>query len=660
VLYYPRRKRNSTERGRFRAERRKEDNAMSKKFSEANAAESQPPPQSTLHTLQHKKLREKNRVPDVEWLFGYGENKRERKERFISKVLRRDWLKVLFSTLIYLLQAAPVWLMPLVTSEVIDLVTYRPDGYITKIIVYGVILTVIIVQNVFTTTWRSSITNKLIRSTTAEVKSGVVRKLQRLSITYHKEIEEGRIQSKFLRDIDNVEGYYRNILMTFIPTLVGTIVSTVIALFKSPMVSLFFVVIIPLDVLLTLAFRNVIRRQNKEFRKENEKLSSKLTTTLQMMTLTKAHGLVQTEEHQVNERINSVTQAGLKLDKTHAWFGSMMWVVSQIMSAVCLFFCVFLAIKDVITPGEVVLFQSLFASISGSVLTLINVFPILMTGKEAVHSLSEIVCAEDLERDDGKIGIQKLSGKIDFENVSYHYPNEEKYVVKNFNLHVKKGERIALVGTSGSGKSTVINLIIGLLSPSNGRILVDGKPLDELPLQDYRRFLSVVPQNSILFSGTIRENITYGLESYSEEALQQAVELAAVTEFLPSLPRGLDSEVGEHGDKLSGGQKQRISIARALIRNPRILIMDEATSALDNVSEYHVQKAIDELVKGRTTFTVAHRLSTIRNADKIVVMEEGEAVEIGSYEELMALGGKFAELEKLSRIREEAALTSTL
>lgn len=209
-------------------------------------------------------------------------------------------------------------------------------------------------------------------------------------------------------------------------------------------------------------------------------------------------------------------------------------------------------------------------------------------------------------------------------------------------------------GLVGFGKSTIINLLIGLLEPTQGHILVDGVPLDEISRQTYRHFISVVPQNSILFSGTIRENITYGLNNYSEEELQKAVADADISEFLPSLPGGLDAQVGEHGDKLSGGQKQRICIARALIRNPRILIMDEATSALDNVAEYHVQKAVNRLVKARTTFIVAHRLSTIRNADRIVVMENGIAVEIGSYEELMQKGGRFCELERLSRIREES------
>ena len=193
-------------------------------------------------------------------------------------------------------------------------------------------------------------------------------------------------------------------------------------------------------------------------------------------------------------------------------------------------------------------------------------------------------------------------------------------------------------------------MIIGFLKPTNGELLIDGKSISDISLSDYRKNISVVPQNSILFSGTIRQNITYGLSHYIEEDLERVLAMANINEFLGELPNGVDTNIGEHGGKLSGGQKQRLTIARALIRNPRILILDEATSALDNVSEYHVQKAISSLIKDRTTFIVAHRLSTIRNADRILVMENGLCVEMGTYQELMNKKAKFFELKNMNDI----------
>jgi ATP-binding cassette subfamily B protein len=297
----------------------------------------------------------------------------------------------------------------------------------------------------------------------------------------------------------------------------------------------------------------------------------------------------------------------------------------------------------------------MFTQINSGVSAIINLMHPISAGIDSLSSISEIMNATDVEVTIGKHKVKAIKGQVEFDSVSYKYPNTDQLVLKNFSLRVEPGECIAVVGSSGSGKSTLMNLIIGLLLPTEGSFKIDGKPLNDFNLSEYRHHISVVPQNSILFAGTIRENITYGLSHYTEEDLERVVEMANLKEFLKDLPNGIDTNIGEHGDKLSGGQKQRITIARALIRNPKILILDEATSALDNISEFQVQQAIGKSIRGRTTFIVAHRLSTIRDADKIVVMEHGVAVEMGTYKELIKKKGKFYELKCLNDINQKTA-----
>jgi ATP-binding cassette subfamily B protein len=239
-----------------------------------------------------------------------------------------------------------------------------------------------------------------------------------------------------------------------------------------------------------------------------------------------------------------------------------------------------------------------------------------------------------------------VEGAFTFTDVNFSYEQGHP-VLSDFTLDVKPGETVALVGESGVGKTTVINMVIGYHFPDDGVVTVDGHNLREIDLRTYRKHIAVVPQNTILFSGTIRDNITYGLPEVSEEKLAEILEAARLTEMIEKLPHGLDTSVGEHGGKLSGGQRQRISIARALIRDPKVIILDEATSALDSVSEKKIQEALDHLTAGRTTFVVAHRLSTIKDADKIAVMEAGRCVECGTYDELMAKEGAFYRYRKL-------------
>ena len=274
------------------------------------------------------------------------------------------------------------------------------------------------------------------------------------------------------------------------------------------------------------------------------------------------------------------------------------------------------------------------------------ILPNMARGTESITSIGEILLSDDVEQYAGKKKLDHIVGNFDFKNVSFHY-DDSKEILYRFNLSVKSGETVALVGESGAGKTTILNLLIGFIKPIGGHIYLDGNDLNDINLRSYRDFVAVVPQNTILFSGSIRDNITYGMPDVTEKQLMDAIQSANLSDFINELPEGLDTMIGENGGKLSGGQRQRLAIARALVRNPKVIIFDEATSALDSTSEKQIQTAIENMASTRTTFIVAHRLSTIRNADKIAVIGNGGCTEFGTYEELMEKRGEFYHMRKL-------------
>jgi ATP-binding cassette subfamily B protein len=268
-----------------------------------------------------------------------------------------------------------------------------------------------------------------------------------------------------------------------------------------------------------------------------------------------------------------------------------------------------------------------------------------MTG---IGRFSEVMDTEpDIKDDKNATELKNVKGEIEFNNVSFHYNEGNKDVISNLDLKVKSGENIALVGPSGGGKTTLCSLLPRFYDITSGTITIDGIDIKSITLKSLRENIGMVAQDVYLFSGSIRENIAYGKPDATDEEIKAAATLAGADDFIKDLPDGYDSYVGERGIMLSGGQKQRISIARVFLKNPPILILDEATSALDNESERLVQKSLERLTKGRTTFTIAHRLTTIKNADRILVLTEKGIEESGSHKELLAKGGLYSELYKL-------------
>lgn len=567
--------------------------------------------------------------------------------RILLGLYKGDYNNLFFSSLFFIIKSIPEWVLPLITADVINVVISKPDNIVFRLMLDFIIALVVLLQNIPTHMLHSHFFSKAKRRVEAGLRGAMVRKLQQLSIGFHKEMPTGKIQSKVMRDVENVE-----VLSSQIFTMVMRIVSNMaitltVVLTKSLPVFFMFLICIPFFAFVMAKFKNPLRSSNSEFRKTVENTSSNVIDMIELVPVTRAHALEEKEIKKITNEVTDVAHKGYKLDFIQSLFGSVIWVLMSLAQVVCLIFTGYLAVRGTIKNiGDITLYQTYFTTLLGYVNNIIAIMPILAKGLESVTSIGEILGAGDIEDNNGKEKLKDLEGTFEFNNVFFKYDNESR-VLNGINLKINKGETIALVGESGSGKSTIVSLVTGFYKPTSGEILIDGKNIEQINLHSYRRFLSVVPQKTILFSGTVKENITYGNPRISKERLNEVIEAAQLGNVIEKLPKGLNTSVGEHGDKLSGGQKQRIAIARAIIRDPKVIVFDEATSALDSVSEAEIQKAIDHLTKNRTTFIVAHRLSTIRNADKIAVIREGRCVEFGTYEELMEKKGEFYNLKSL-------------
>lgn len=567
--------------------------------------------------------------------------------RLLTRLYREHISKVALSAFCYAIKSSPQWVLSIVTANIINIVSYPDRHSIREFWINLVVIIVVILQNIPMHTLHVSYISKAVRHVEAGLRSTLVRKMQQLSLSYHGDMSAGRLQSKVLRDVEAIDFLSRQMMTSLIPAGISLLIVISLTLYHSWIVALFFVLMAPTAIMLVRFFRSKMSKQNHEVRKKIEEMSGKVSETVEMIPVTRAHGLEDVEIRKVDAALQKIRERGYRLDILEAYFGSTNWVVFQLFQVGCLFFTAYLSYLGYMEIGDIVMYQSFFAMIINSVSSILNVYPNLVKGFESLHSVTEVIMSEETEEYKGRQKPEHFEGEYRFEAVGFRYKGSERHVLQEFSLSVKPGETVAFVGESGSGKSTILNLIIGFYKPQVGRIWIDGISMNELSMKRYRRSLAIVLQNNILFSGTIKENITYGLPHISEEKLQRAIWMANLQDVIDSLPDGLETSVGEHGGRLSGGQRQRIAIARALVRDPKIIILDEATSALDNVSERHVQQAMEQLMKGRTTFIVAHRLSTVKNADRIVVMKKGKIVECGTYDELLSRKGEFYELKNL-------------
>ena len=580
------------------------------------------------------------------FLRSYRKNK-NKPVRVLLALYKGNMRKILASCFFFIIKASPVWVIPIVTANIVDIATKQKGASLHALWLNIAIAVIFILLNLPTHMLFVRNYSIAIRNVEAGLRSTLIRRLQQLSISFHKEFKSGRMQSKVIRDVENIEFLSQQIMNSILSVLVSTIVVLSIVISKSLLMTSFFLVAIPTALLLVSLFRKNMRAKNNAFRTEIEETSARVAEMVEMIPVTKAHGLEDIEIEKMDTQLTSVRTKGYLLDMVTALFGASAWVTMQLFQIACLGFTGFLAYSGKISTGDVVLYQAYFSQLLNQIANILNIYPNIAKGIESIHSVGEILLSEDIEDNTGKIRLPDLIGEYGFSDVTFCYPDGQIPVLQDFSLHVQPGECIALVGESGAGKTTILNMLIGFGFPNSGTLTVDGYDISAIDLKAYRQQIAVVPQNTILFSGSIRDNIAYGLLSVTPEQLTEAVVSANLQSMIDALPNGLDTQIGEHGGKISGGQRQRIAIARALIRNPRMIILDEATSALDAHSEREVQLAMHNLIKGRTTFISAHRLSTIRDADRILLIHDGRVVESGTFDELIAQKGEFYQMNVL-------------
>ena len=556
--------------------------------------------------------------------------------------------RVVLAVGLYIIKQSPGSLLPLAVGMIVDALTTDGEGAFRKILWIAGVYFLLLLQNPFIHTTFVRLMSGALRHMQFNLRSALVERLQQLALTFFEEKQSSALQTKLLRDVDAIDGLCRHLLHTGLNGVLIIIYVTVIALVKQPLLALYFLVTVPAGVALLKIFDRRFKEQYQAMREETEQMNARVGEMIQMLPVTRAHGLENFETRGVRDVFQRIRQRGLEVDTLTEFFASSSWFTFMLFQLACLVFSAWLVVQHRITVGDAVMYHTYFGMLIGAVQQFLSVFPALAQGADAVRSLGEVLEAEQVEINEGKPAAPNpLRGEIVFENVTFNYPRGREVALQEVSLTIKAGETIALVGESGAGKSTLVNLAIGFRQPAAGKIFLDGKDLRELDLRTYRRQIGVVPQTTLLFNGTLRENVTYGLEKISDDALWKVLADANLAEFVRALPKGLDTPLGESGTQLSGGQRQRLAIARALVRNPRLIILDEATSVLDTESERLVQAALVRLTQGRTTLIVAHRFSTIRHAHRIVVLQKGKIVELGTQAELLARAGQFYRLAKL-------------
>ena len=561
---------------------------------------------------------------------------------FLGYSYRYKWhmiAVIILSVLASAMSSAPAWL----SKKFVDDVLIKQNKEMFLWIIGGIFAATVI--KVITSYYSEVVSNFVTETIKREIKIDIFSHLEKLPINYFKKKKLGDTLSKLTNDTTSL-GRIGFIIFDMFKELLTVIILTAILFKVDYILALISLVLLPLIIRVVRKYTKKIRKYGRERQDTTGKVTAFTQETLSGIFVIKAFNNTDFVIDKYKDLTKEEFEQAYKTTKIKAKVSPINEVITTFMVLLVVLYGGYqILVTKNITSGDLISFVTALGLMHQPLKRLISKNNDLQDSLPSADRVVEIF-DEKIETDvfGEAVKFDEKIQNIKFENVNYKYDDSNEYVLKNVNLDVKAGEIVAFVGKSGSGKTTLVNLLARFFNTDEGSVTVNGVNIKNIPLGIYRNKFAIVPQETFLFGGTIKENISFGKEVTDEEIITAAKMANAYNFIQEDLPNKFETEVGERGALLSGGQKQRIAIARALIKNPEIMILDEATSALDSESEKLVQDALDSLMEGRTTFVIAHRLSTIVRADKIVVMDNGEIKEIGTHSELIAMNGIYKNL----------------
>ena len=535
---------------------------------------------------------------------------------------------------------------PIVTRNMLNV--YIPEKMYSTIVIAGIVVLALYVLRMLLRYFVQYYGHIIGVKMQSQMRKDLFDHLQKLPFRFYDNNETGRIMTRITSDLFEVCELAHHGPENLLISSVMIILSFTYLLSIDPILTLIIFTCVPILVVVTMHFRKAMKSAFNDRRASNAIINAAVESSITGIRVTKAYTNADREVEKFSRGDESFVDASRRAYHAMAQFHASTSFVTEVFNVFILIAGGLFLYAGRISFGDYSTFVVSVNLFISPVNTLIGFMEQFQNGVSGFKRFVEIMDEEPEAESPNAKTLENVRGAIEFKNVTFSY-DETKEVLHNVNLKLEKGRKLALVGPSGGGKTTLCHLLPNFyhLEEGHGSVLIDGQDIRDLTLESIRRNIGIVQQDVFLFVGTIRENILYGRPDATEEEVYEAARRANIHDYIMTLEKGYDTEIGERGVKLSGGQKQRLSIARVFLKDPAILILDEATSALDNTTEVLIQQALDELCKGRTTLVVAHRLSTIRNADEIAVVMNGHITERGTHEELMAANGTYKELYAL-------------